>query len=201
MKEAVAFERAYRFRTGDKVTAILDKNGKLNLKDEAGGLEQFPSWRDYVKDVQKEKPETGNETDILDQLSNTLGDYEEIESTVEAPKQKLNPKAKAEGTKEEKVDKTMATKKAEKPLKKAAPAKEAAPCHCGCGRDTFGKAGFAPGHDARVHGWGKKIADGRLTFAGINKELNPEIKDKGVAATTWLKEHGVKQGKPAKAEK
>lgn len=201
MGKVVEFSTAYRFRTGEAVTAILDANGKLNLKDNGGGLEQFPSWKDYVKGVQNEKPETGSEGDILDQLSNTLGDYEVIESTVDAPKQKLNPSAKPEN-KNEKVDKTMATKTAkEKPLKKAPEAKEAAPCHCGCKRDTFGKAGFAPGHDARVHGWGKKIADGRLKFEEINNSLHEEIKDKGVAAVNWLKAHGVKQGKPAKAEK
>jgi hypothetical protein len=33
-------------------------------------------------------------------------------------------------------------------------------CACGCGTETSGY--FAPGHDAKLHGWISKLADGRI---------------------------------------
>lgn len=52
--------------------------------------------------------------------------------------------------------------------KKDKPPKTVRSCGCGCGEETTGY--FAPGHDARWHGWMKKLADGRLTPG------SPEVK-------------------------
>lgn len=53
-----------------------------------------------------------------------------------------------------------AAKLAPKNGKKEKPAKTVRACACGCGGETTGF--FVPGHDARMHGWIKKLADGRL---------------------------------------
>lgn len=44
--------------------------------------------------------------------------------------------------------------------KKPKPAKTVRACACGCGTETMSY--FAPGHDARMHGLIKKLADGRM---------------------------------------
>lgn len=51
-------------------------------------------------------------------------------------------------------------KKAAKPARAAKAPKTVRNCACGCGTETTGH--FAPGHDARVHGWIAKLADGRI---------------------------------------
>lgn len=56
---------------------------------------------------------------------------------------------------------TDMAKKAKKPAAKREKApKKVRNCACGCGTETTGH--FAPGHDARVHGWIAKLADGRI---------------------------------------
>ena len=45
---------------------------------------------------------------------------------------------------------------------KTAKKKPTRPCYCGCGGETQGR--FVPGHDARFHGWARKIAKGELTM-------------------------------------
>lgn len=59
---------------------------------------------------------------------------------------KNKTKAKAKGAKRDKTPKTVRN------------------CVCGCGTETTGH--FAPGHDARYHGWIKKLADGRIQRNG-----------------------------------
>lgn len=57
-------------------------------------------------------------------------------------------------------------KKAAKPVKaankvaKVKVPKAVRACACGCGGETSGF--FCPGHDARMHGWIAKLADGRI---------------------------------------
>lgn len=68
-------------------------------------------------------------------------------------------------------------------------------CTCGCGTETTGY--FAPGHDARFHGWTKKLADGRIQRNGkdaksgeavvptsVLNKLNLVAKGEGFKATT-----------------
>lgn len=191
------FATGFRFIDGGKVTAVLDTDGKLSLMEE-GGMEVFQTWQDYVTTVMGDKPVKGGQ-EALDQLGMILGVAEPIEVVVKDDNSTRKPKAEVpdnNGT--EKGETKMATKKAAT-KKAAAPKrvkveKEESPCHCGCDTPTTGKKGFAPGHDARMHGWAKKIGDGRMTFAEINKTLtkSPDL------ALAWLKTHGVKQGKAAK---
>lgn len=66
-------------------------------------------------------------------------------------------------TKDEAMAKKAAVKAKGKP--NGAVRKEKAPktvrsCACGCGTETTGY--FAPGHDARLHGWIAKLSDGRM---------------------------------------
>ncbi len=44
-------------------------------------------------------------------------------------------------------------------------AKPLATCFCGCGGTT--KSKFVPGHDARFHGWAKKVVRGELAAEPI----------------------------------
>lgn len=48
---------------------------------------------------------------------------------------------------------------AEKTKKTAKPTR---PCFCGCGGETQSR--FVPGHDARFHGWARKVAKGELNL-------------------------------------
>jgi len=69
----------------------------------------------------------------------------------------------------------MAKKKAAKPTKaRAAKApKTVRNCVCGCGTETTGH--FAPGHDARYHGWITKLADGRIQRNGKDAKSGEAI--------------------------
>jgi len=64
------------------------------------------------------------------------------------------------GTNEDTDMAKKAAKKAAKPARAAKAPKTVRNCACGCGTETTGH--FAPGHDARVHGWIAKLADGRI---------------------------------------
>lgn len=46
-------------------------------------------------------------------------------------------------------------------------------CVCGCGTETTGN--FAPGHDARFHGWITKLADGRIQRNGKDAKTGEAI--------------------------
>ncbi len=46
-------------------------------------------------------------------------------------------------------------------------------CVCGCGTETTGY--FAPGHDARYHGWVKKLADGRIQRNGKDAKSGEQV--------------------------
>jgi hypothetical protein len=85
----------------------------------------------------------------------TYGEFDETE-LVEGHTTELD--AATAPTEEGKVAK-KAKAKANGAAKAKAP-KEVRNCVCGCGTETTGY--FAPGHDARYHGWVKKLADGRI---------------------------------------
>ena len=173
-KAAVVFDNNYRFVEGDVVSAILETNGKLTLKD--GGLTIYQSWADYVKEVTGDVPAKGGETEIVEQLALTLGTPQVIGENV-VPRRAAQPPS-APLNKENNEMAAEAVAKA--PAKKAAPTKGVAKkvsgakgngkeatneCQCGCGTATRGN--FAPGHDARVHGWQKKIANGQMKMGEI----------------------------------
>lgn len=162
---------SYRFTQDGRQTAFLEKTGKLSLLDEVGQLEIFPTAGDYLREVAKQKPSV-NESDMLEQLSNTLGNYQQTELAINKKEQKvLDPMAKS----------SAATKKA---AKKEAPAKKAASngkepaemndCICGCGEQC--RNNFRPGHDARVHGWAKKVASGELKIGSLPPSAQKYIK-------------------------
>lgn len=208
-----AFSSAFIFKLDGVTSAVLDANGKLSLRGEAKGeqgtLEEFKSWKHYVKDVMEDTPVSeDNETDVLDQLSMLLGSYEPIvvrePNTTQRKGKAANTATESDsetGEAEKEKEKEMATAVAKKTVTKAvakkAPAKAATkkavvekvmqPCTCGCGTPTGSL--FAPGHDARVHGWGKKINDGRMKFSEISQFPT---------AVKFLKDHGIKQGVAAK---
>lgn len=46
-------------------------------------------------------------------------------------------------------------------------------CVCGCGGETTGY--FMPGHDARFHGWIKKLADGRIQRNGKDAKSGEQV--------------------------
>jgi len=186
----------YRFVDNGITTAVLDGNGTFTLK-EAGGasVEVFRTWRDFILRME-EKPTTGDEDDILDQLSSMgLGECQPITDLIgdhavavdQTPKEE-----KPQVTGEEQ----MAKKKAAAKAKKSGPAKERKvkelhPCPCGCGAEVVGT--FKMGHDARVHGWQKKIERGDMKMSELNE-----------VARKWMRDNGVVQGtaqpKPAKAK-
>src|SRR5215472_4451035 len=78
----------YRFWQADrdgkpaKVIAVLDKDGTLHLKDERGSLEIHENWRFYVRDVMHIAAVKGNETDIVEQLSKSLGIPQPIDTAI-----------------------------------------------------------------------------------------------------------------------
>lgn len=72
----------------------------------------------------------------------------------------------------------MAKKKAAKGKANGASKREKTPakvrnCACGCGAETTGH--FAPGHDARYHGWIKKLADGRIQRNGKDAKSGEQV--------------------------
>jgi hypothetical protein len=195
------FSQGYKFWDG-KLKSILDKNGKLTIvgdidNPKSGSLTEFPSWKDYVRKEMGDEPvRSGAEDDVVEQLSMMLGDYspitDEIPDTTKRSKTRTTTDTKGEEmAKPTATTKAVAKKVAPAPVKKtAAPVKVKAevvqnPCICGCG--AMVNKNFAPGHDARFHGWMKKISDGRMTFK--DPILNPD-------AVKNLKKHGVVQGVP-----
>lgn len=181
-------------------TAVLDQDGTLTLKDGNSSLDKYESWEAFVKQM-GDTPSNGNEEDILEQLGSKLGlgkaemiCREEGDGT---PVKVLDPqKEKEVSTKVAEAKKVAATKKVavaakKAPAKKAAPREKAekvmTPCHCGCKTLTGGAKGFAPGHDAKVHGWAKKVAKGEMQLGELS-----------ASAQAWCRAEGVKQGKKAK---
>ena len=65
-----------------------------------------------------------------------------------------------------------AAKKAPKARAAKAP-KTVRNCVCGCGTETTGH--FAPGHDARYHGWITKLADGRIQRNGKDAKSGEQL--------------------------
>lgn len=74
---------------------------------------------------------------------------------------------------------TEATKAKLRELKEKAKKEPINPCGCGCG--TLVKGRFAIGHDARFHGWIKRVGDGRMTIAELPEQVKrgmyPGVKD------------------------
>lgn len=66
-------------------------------------------------------------------------------------------------------------------------------CYCGCGEETT--SFFAPGHDARWHGWVKKLASGVLKpedLTGQQKKSLGELKKAGKGYAPVLNYNGEK---------
>lgn len=195
-KENKVFSASYRFIEGGISSGVLDDNGKLSLLDGGKTLEVFPSWTDFVKQM-GDTPSKGDEEAIVEQLSMMLGEAQVIEAKVKddgsAKRSASEKAAKTPQTQEQEEGNEMATATKKVAAKKAAPKVAKAKvekvmndCLCGCGTSTGGN--FAPGHDARVHGYGKKIARGDMKFS----EIHP-------LAQKYLKDHGIAQGKKVAA--
>ena len=181
----------FRFLDGGIRTGLIEQSGKLTLIEGAGSITSYESWRDFVKEVMGEIPVVASdEAEILNQIGQVLGVWEPV-TVVVSGKQRPASTTNEEATTGEE---TMATTKKAVPAKKAAPVKKAAkaevvqsPCKCGCG--TMVNKNYAPGHDARVHGWAKKIQRGDMKFSEIP----------AIAQNFLKKELGVTQGVAPKA--
>lgn len=58
-------------------------------------------------------------------------------------------------------------------VKKAKAPQKLRSCACGCGGETTSY--FMPGHDARLHGWVKKLADGRIDGSGKDAKSGERV--------------------------
>lgn len=94
-----------------------------------------------------------------------------------------------------KAGKSMAKKaKAATAAKKDKATKTVRKCACGCGGETTGY--FVPGHDARFHGWIKKLADGRIDATGKDVKSGEKVIGAAVLKSLTL----VKSGDGFKAK-
>ncbi len=205
-KKQNVFSSAFRFNnpltTPETVLAILDANGTFTLREANAALDVYESWRDFVVS-RKHVPTKGSEDEIIAQLESIIeGLHEPIGET---PAAAPAPAAQEDVSKPVKEGKEMAAPATKKtaPVKKQPAAKKVVakapkkekepvvmkPCACGCATQVAKT--FATGHDARVHGWMKKIADGRMKFSEI------DTKDQAVAIK-YIKAQGITQGVAAK---
>lgn len=104
--------------------------------------------------------------------------FDDFDSTVLADGDTANfdetdsiPVTKGTGTMAKKA--TKAAKKANGGVKREKAPKTVRACVCGCGEETTGH--FAPGHDARYHGWIKKLADGRIQRNGKDAKSGEQL--------------------------
>lgn len=77
--------------------------------------------------------------------------------------------------------------------KVAKPPKTVRKCACGCGEETTSY--FAPGHDARWHGWARKLASGALTPEDLSAQQRKslgELKKSGKGYSPVLDYKGEK---------
>lgn len=77
--------------------------------------------------------------------------------------------------------------------KTAKPPKTVRKCGCGCGEETMSY--FAPGHDARYHGWVKKLASGVLRpedLSAAQRKALGELKKSGKGYAPVLNYKGEK---------
>ncbi len=177
------------------ITAVLDPDGRFTLKDGNSSLEVFDSWAVFVSKM-GETPVTAaagaklEDALIVAQLESLgLGKAQQIDRGEGGGRVAPVEETKV-AEKKAAVEKLKGTKKPAKAAaaKKPKVEKVAAPCHCGCGGMASSKLGFLMGHDARVHGWAKKVQRGDLKIADIPTK-NLDVLKK------WFKEHDVTQGK------
>lgn len=149
---------SWRFFEGQVKTGYLEDNGKLTVLDD--GQTVWNSWKDYVREVQQDTPTKGGETEIVEQLSLTLGMYQAVDERVQTAATPLHPRGKEE------PNMAVAAKKAVAKTAKPKVAKEQKDCLCGCGTKTGGN--FAPGHDSKVHSIYNKIKAGTEKRSALN---------------------------------
>lgn len=121
---------------------------------------------------------------VFIQNEDDLDDGQPSESVTETPDTEGNDMAKkAAGAKKTAVG----AKKAAAPKREKAP-KTVRKCACSCGTETTGF--FAPGHDARMHGWIKKLETGKIEA----KEVPAAVRAK--LGLTEKKDGGYKVAHP-----
>lgn len=174
-----ALENSYRFIDAGKRTGVLDANGKFTKIDTDGSITNYESWKDYLKEL-KADPEDGEEEFIVSQLEMVLGEAQAISQEVSGhtPPQKKETEMK-NATKPAKAEKAVKEVKPKEVKEKKAPVEKVInDCQCGCGGKTGSK--FVPGHDARFHGWEKKIARGEMKFSEIPASAAKIMKSAGI---------------------
>lgn len=190
-------------------SAVLDfPDGKLAIKDEAGSLETFPNWKDYVIQVLGEKPVKGEMGEILAQLSPALGTPTLLIDSLSAAQRKVlekhakdaaRPKTVAKkdaSTKDAPAKKAPAKVSAKVPAARKTPAKktpktpaakkpstlgELPLCTCGC-ESTVARADrlWLQGHDARGKGRILKVERGKLKMSDLAPILATYARSVGV---------------------
>jgi hypothetical protein len=175
------------------VTAVLDVDGKFTLKDANASLEMFPSWSDFVVSFGDKPVNAKTQEDVISQLTSMgLGEAVPIVrpgASTRPPKVSkpavTKPAADVPAATKLTKENEVAKKAPAKPVKKAAKKGKAdvvlQPCKCGC--DTKVAKNFAAGHDARLHGYQKKIERGEAKFS-----------DYPAIAVAFMKSLGTKQG-------
>lgn len=102
-------------------------------------------------------------------------DLDESEGHTVLTEQQL---AARQGGKMAKKAKSKANGKANGAAKRERTPKTVRSCACGCGAETTGH--FAPGHDARYHGWLTKLKDGRIQRNGKDAKTGEQVVSAGV---------------------
>lgn len=168
----------YQFTVGSNTVATVDDAGKFLLRDDNGSLEKFDNPAAFIEHMGM-RPTGGLEA-CIEQIKDLFGSdcvvtKGEIMKNATAPAKKATTKA-APAKPAAKAAKPAA-KPAAKSAKPAASKKAEvlSKCLCGCGATT--KSRFAPGHDARVHGWFKKVINGQMKKNELPSELLSHFKE------------------------
>lgn len=151
------------FTAGGKTISVFSAVEVVNPLIMGGSSQEY---KRYVTMVKKSKARTTGSSDdsggaALVEQSASLGEFDSTPLSPESEAAEGHLAELAEQPPTVKVGKGMAKKTAKvKTVRAEKPPKTVRACACGCGGQTTGH--FAPGHDARLHGWIAKLADGRI---------------------------------------
>lgn len=159
-------EKTINFTAGGRTISAMSLVDIVNPLAMGGNS---PEYRRYVKMAsasgkQGIVDEAGVPFDMFDTTPLVAGDSANLDETDSIPTTKgtdiMAKKASKAKTKSNGAAKAKATKTVRS-------------CVCGCGTETTGY--FAPGHDARYHGWIKKLADGRIQRNGKEVKSGEQV--------------------------
>lgn len=171
--QAVNFTAGGRTISADSIVEIVDALSALG-----GNCDEY---RRYVKMVaaSRDGGMAKRKVNLATADGATFGEFDD--SDIEAGTGNIVGATFATTKEDKDMAKKAAAAKAPKAAQKVAKVKvpkTVRNCACGCGGQTTSY--FAPGHDARVHGWESKLADGRIE----PKDTNPSWRAKAVLVQT-----------------